>query len=142
MTRAISTPLDAALAVLLITAAAVVLVGVHPPAAPAPAPGRVADTVLPVTVNATCAGRDTLVRSSLGSLLASAAADRTPPPCARTATERGLRTLVTPANITLVDGSRVVLRAGPTPRGPRVRADSLSLPGARNASVVVRTWSP
>lgn len=142
MTRAVSTPLDASLAILLVTAAAAILVGVSPPVDPAPSPHRVAEAVLPITANVTCTGRRGRIHAPLGGLLASAASDRTPPACASRATERALTTVVPPTNLTVATHGGRVLTAGPTPRGPRVRAAVLPIPGTANASVVVRTWSP
>ncbi|GGL72548.1 hypothetical protein GCM10009039_33150 [Halocalculus aciditolerans] len=142
MSRAVSTPLDAALAVLLVAAAIAVLVAAQPPSDPAPSPHRVADAVLPVTANVSCTGRAGRVRAPLGDLLASAAANRTPPACAARAAERALGLAVPRANLTLVTTGQRVLAAGPPPHGDRVRAATAALPGAPDATLVVRTWSP
>lgn len=142
MSRAVSTPLDAALAVLLVAAAIAVLVAAQPPGDPAPSPHRVADAVLPVTANVSCTGRAGRVRAPLGDLLASAAIHRTPPTCATRAAERALSLAVPRANLTLAANGRRVLAAGRPPRGDRVRAATADLPGAPDAIIVVRTWSP
>lgn len=143
--RGVSTVLDAALAVLLVTGAVTVLVDAPPdPQSPRTDATHVAATVLPSTVSVPSPGAPT-VHGSFGALLAAAAGPSAPSWYRRGVREAGdslLDTLATPANVSAVSpwGAELAVGPAPPPRSP-VDAAVLSLrTSAGTVDIVVRVW--
>lgn len=150
MTRAVSTVLDASLALLLVSAAAVALVAIPADRSGPPDPDATARAVLASTASATytASGVQRTVDGRVGTLLGQAAVARargTDPAFVWAVRTAAGDLLAVPDNsVTVVataGGERV--RAGPRPP-PRASVAAVThrvAVGNRTARVTVRTWS-